>query len=181
MSQSLRQIAAVPARVVAQAPARIHLGFLDPSASLGRHFASLGLVIGDFGTCVEVQPASINEVVVHDSRDPRLAQRLGQMLARLQGETAAGHPLRVVLHRAAPAHCGLGSGTQLALALGSAFADAHGLKLDSRSLAAMLGRGERSGIGIAGFEHGGLLLDGGPGADGRPAPLLPSTAQVRSR
>jgi len=36
----------------------------------------------------------------------------------------------------------------------------------------MLGRGERSGIGIAGFDHGGLLLDGGPGHDSRPAPLL---------
>ena len=172
MNQRLRQIAAVPARVVAQAPARLHLGFLDPSASLGRHFASLGLVIDEFGTCVEVQPASVNEVDTVDARDAGLGERLGWMLARLQGETGAGHPLRVILHRAAPAHCGLGSGTQLALALGRAFADAHGLALDNRGLAAMLGRGERSGIGIAGFEHGGLLLDGGPGADGRPAPLL---------
>ena len=172
MNQSLRQIAAVPARVVAEAPARLHLGFLDPSASLGRHFASLGLVIDDFGTCVEVQPASVNEVDVMEAHDAGLEPRLAWMLARLQGETGAGHPLRVILHRAAPAHCGLGSGTQLALALGSAFADAHGLALDGRRLAAMLGRGERSGIGIAGFARGGLLLDGGPGTDGRPAPLL---------
>ena len=35
-----------------------------------------------------------------------------------------------------------------------------------------LGRGLRSGIGIAGFDQGGLLVDGGPGADGSPAPLL---------
>jgi beta-RFAP synthase len=40
------------------------------------------------------------------------------------------------------------------------------------TLAHWLGRGLRSGIGIAGFDTGGLLLDGGPGADGLPAPLL---------
>ena len=36
----------------------------------------------------------------------------------------------------------------------------------------MLGRGERSGVGIAGFDQGGLLLDGGPGPGGTPAPVL---------
>jgi beta-RFAP synthase len=30
----------------------------------------------------------------------------------------------------------------------------------------------RSGVGVAGFDRGGLLLDGGPRADGRPAALL---------
>jgi predicted sugar kinase len=32
-------------RVCVHAPARLHLGFLDPGASLGRPFGSLGLVI----------------------------------------------------------------------------------------------------------------------------------------
>jgi hypothetical protein len=41
-----------------------------------------------------------------------------------------------------------------------------------RELRALLGRGARSGVGIAGFDHGGLLLDGGPRADGSPAALL---------
>src|SRR5262249_55530814 len=34
-----------------------------------------------------------------------------------------------------------------------------------------LGRGKRSGIGVAAFDRGGFLLDGGPGKDA-PAPLL---------
>jgi len=33
-------------QVSAHAPARLHLGFLDPGGSLGRRFGSLGLVIG---------------------------------------------------------------------------------------------------------------------------------------
>jgi beta-RFAP synthase len=63
----------------------------------------------------------------------------------------------------------LGSGTQLALAVGMAFVRLHGLPLDAAQVARMLGRGLRSGVGIAGFQRGGLLLDGGPQSDGRPA------------
>ncbi len=176
MTQTLRHITAVPSPVRVEAPARLHLGFLDPSASLGRHFASLGLVVEGLGTVVDVQPASVNEVLIDGPGGEDLESRLRWQLARLQGETGAGHPVRVVLRRAPPAHCGLGSGTQLALALGRAFARSHGISLSSREVAQMLGRGERSGIGIAGFDHGGLLLDGGPGGDGRPAPLLARAA-----
>jgi beta-RFAP synthase len=67
---------------------------------------------------------------------------------------------------------GLGSGTQLALAVGRAFCIAFDLSLTNTQLAVLLGRGARSGVGIAGFEQGGLLLDGGPRADGAPAALL---------
>ena len=43
---------------------------------------------------------------------------------------ALGAHLRV--HRALPAHAGLGSGTQLALAIGRALADLHGFEADTR-------------------------------------------------
>lgn len=33
-----------------RAPGRLHLGFLDPSATLGRAFGNLGLVIDGFET-----------------------------------------------------------------------------------------------------------------------------------
>ena len=172
MMNPLRDVAAVPLRAVAEAPARLHLGFLDPSATLGRRFASLGVVIDGFSSCIELLPASANEVDSYVPGSDRLCDRIGRQLARLQGETGAGHPLRVVLHSAPPAHAGFGSGTQLALALGGAFAGAHGIALGPRQIATLLGRGERSGVGIAGFERGGLLLDGGPGSEDRPAPLL---------
>ena len=71
-----------------------------------------------------------------------------------------------------PAHAGFGSGTQLALAVGRAFAALHGLDLATPALGHWLGRGLRSGIGIAGFDQGGLIVDGGPGPDGSPAPVL---------
>ncbi len=158
-----------------EAPARLHLGFLDPSGSLGRRFASLGLVIDGMGTGLQLAPASRNEVVV-PGQDDALRTRLAGYLATLQHETGASQPVRVTVMYTPPAHSGFGSGTQLALALGRAFASLHRLALGTRRIAALLGRGARSGVGIAGFDQGGLLLDGGPGSDGMPAPLLARAA-----
>ncbi len=66
------------------------------------------------------------------------------------------------IEEAIPPHAGLGSGTQLALAVGTAFAALEGLSLEPDEIAARLGRGARSGIGIATFAQGGAVLDGGP-------------------
>ncbi len=156
--------------MLVEAPARLHLGFLDPDATLGRRFASLGLVIDGLGTRLEVAPAEANEVELAGGGQPDLRERLAVLLERLQADIGLHRPLRVTVHRAPPAHAGFGSGTQLALALGRAFAASHRLDLDTRRIAALLGRGKRSGVGIAGFDRGGLLLDGGPGAGA--APLL---------
>jgi len=60
-----------------------------------------------------------------------------------------------------PPHVGLGSGTQLALAVAAGIAEAYGQSVDVRQLAPTLGRGGRSGIGVATFEAGGFVLDGG--------------------
>jgi beta-ribofuranosylaminobenzene 5'-phosphate synthase len=154
------------------APARLHLGFLDPSATSGRRFGSLGLVIEGFETVLEITAAASDQLVA-DSNSARLElPRLRTHLAALRQHSGCHQPLRVQLHQALPAHAGLGSGTQLALALGRAFAAWHGLDLSTATLASWLGRGQRSGVGIAGFDAGGLLLDGGPGALGQAAPLL---------
>lgn len=156
---------------VVEAPARLHLGFLDPSASLGRRFASLGLVIDGMSTEISLSGAGEDQIVLPADCGAGMGERLARHLGVLRRETGLEQPLRVVLHRVPAAHAGFGSGTQLALALGRAFASYHGLDLGTRQIAGLLGRGERSGIGIAGFERGGLLLDGGPGAAGA-APLL---------
>lgn len=56
---------------------------------------------------------------------------------------------------------GLGSGTQLALAVGRGLATVCGLDLRARDIAAALGRGRRSGIGLAAFASGGFVVDAG--------------------
>lgn len=155
-----------------RAPGRLHLGFLDPSGSLGRRFGSVGLVIDGFETELELSAAATDTVQADTEDAAAELDRAADCLRRLRRESGLQQPLQLRLRRALPAHAGFGSGTQLALAIGRAFACWHGLRIDSATLAGWLGRGLRSGIGIAGFDQGGLLVDGGPGADGRPAPLL---------
>ena len=153
-------------------PGRLHLGFLDPSGSLGRAFGSLGLVIDGFTTEVALAASAADSLAADTPAAQAELPRAAAHLAALRQRSGCHAPLALRLRRALPAHVGLGSGTQLASAIGRAFAQWHGLDVDTCTLAHWLGRGLRSGIGIAGFDQGGLLLDGGPGGDGLPAPLL---------
>jgi beta-ribofuranosylaminobenzene 5'-phosphate synthase len=159
------------ARVRVTAPARLHLGFLDPAATLGRRFGSIGLVVDGSDTIVEIGRSTHDAFDVFEGGDATLARAVDH-LRTLRDATRCRGPVHLSLRAAPTMHSGLGSGTQLALALGRAFCELFDLRLESSEIAALLGRGARSGIGIAGFDQGGLLLDGGPRADGSAAALL---------
>ncbi|WP_168788621.1 beta-ribofuranosylaminobenzene 5'-phosphate synthase family protein [Paraburkholderia aromaticivorans] len=159
--------------VTVNAPGRLHLGFLDPGASLGRRFGSLGLVVDGISTTLEARLSSDNQdhyTAPPYARDelPRIRAHI-DTLKRLTGKREA---IDVRLRHALPAHAGLGSGTQIALTAGHAFAQLHGLALDATQLALALARGGRSGVGVAGFEQGGLILDGGPRSATELPPVL---------
>jgi beta-RFAP synthase len=68
---------------------------------------------------------------------------------------------------------GLGSGTQLALAVGRVIGELYGRGGEGADLARAAGRGRRSGIGTYIFDGGGLIVEGGhhQERDG-PAPLI---------
>lgn len=151
-----------------QAPGRLHMGFLDLNGNLGRRFGSIGLTLDGIATEIEVRPATTLEYEGPEASRLRVLAHAAALTRRLG--LPSGIAIKVV--RAIPDHAGLGSGTQLALALGSALAGLYGLDLDVRDLAAAGRRGVRSGIGIGAFEHGGFLIDGGRGSDDRPPPII---------
>jgi beta-ribofuranosylaminobenzene 5'-phosphate synthase len=148
--------------VTVTAPARLHLGFLDLNGGLGRRFGSVGLAIEGFRTRVRVSRAGAPGVggVAEVGRARELLGRLG------------GGPARVEILEAIPAHAGLGSGTQLGLALGTALAALDGTGEGPGEVARRLERGARSGIGLGAFGVGGLLVDGGKGVSDEPPPIL---------
>jgi len=146
--------------------ARLHLGFLDLNGGLGRRFGSLGLALDSPQTQVEVSRATKDAIEGPDAG--RAARHLSTLEDRLR--LPAGH--RIVIREAIPAHAGLGSGTQLALAVAAALRALHGLAPDIEADAVALDRAARSGIGTALFAQGGLTLDGGRGPADRPAPIL---------
>jgi beta-RFAP synthase len=158
-------------RVRVQAPARLHLGFLDPAGSLGRPFGSIGLVVDGPETVVDIARAQADSFECFAGGAAAL-ERTRAHVETLRRATGCHSPVSLHLRSALAAHAGLGSGTQLALAVGRAFCSAFDIPITTPQLAFALGRGLRSGVGVAGFDLGGLLVDGGPRADGSPAALL---------
>jgi beta-ribofuranosylaminobenzene 5'-phosphate synthase len=154
---------APPSAVTVDAPARLHLGFLDPNGSLGRAFGSVGLTIDERGTRITMRLA--DALRVDGTRSDAERARVEGYVEALCA-TWSGPPVSIDVQHAPRAHTGLGSGTQLALAIGTAYARLAGRSSGSAEIARILGRGARSGIGMLGFDHGGFLVDGGPAHPG---------------
>ncbi|MCD2471959.1 GHMP kinase [Jiella sp. MQZ9-1] len=152
--------------VIVSAPARLHLGFLDPGGSLGRRFGGIGLALDAPSTTIAVQRASRDSVAgPHAERAARHLDTMRRALG-LRGAYA------LTIDTAMPAHAGLGSGTQLALAIACALRRLEGCDLAPDQDAALLGRGNRSGLGTAFITGGGVAVDGGRGDRDLPPPLI---------
>lgn len=154
--------------VEVRAPARLHLGFVDLNGALGRRFGSLGLAITGQDAVVRACRAAAGELDVRGAS----AERARDAAARTCAWLAPTAGVRVDVAQVARAHAGLGSGTQLALAVAHAVALAHDRSASGRELAPVVGRGARSGIGIAAFDAGGFIVDGGHGPTTRVPPVL---------
>jgi beta-RFAP synthase len=148
-----------------RAPARLHMGFIDLDGSLGRRFGSVGLTLDGLHTTVRIRPSDTLQVTGHDAE--RAWRYATEISARFDLP-----PSRIELAEAIPSHSGLGSGTQLAVAVGMALSRLYGLELGSREVAGLLDRGARSGIGIGSFDGGGFIVDGGRGALDAPPPIV---------
>lgn len=153
-------------KVTVLAPARLHMGFIDMSGALGRHFGSIGVALNDINTQLIVTPSRQLKVSGPGAqRATKAAQQLCSLLDLPEN-------FDIAITSAIPEHVGLGSGTQLSLAVGAALNAYYGLGLSVRDIARLTDRGARSGIGIGVFEQGGLVVDGGRGLDTVTPPLL---------
>lgn len=158
----LRQPAQYDARMIRRVTvttgARLHFGPLAVGAARGRSFGGVGLMIDAPGWEVMIERSERDEVFAEAE-----AGRIARIRDRFRrNSTAAVPPCRVTPTQRMPAHSGLGSGTQLALAI------AKGLSLlvgeadrNVMELARRTERGQRSAIGTHGFAEGGFLVDAG--------------------
>jgi len=160
--------AAAPA-VFVEAPARLHFGVLDLRGDLGRRFGGIGAAVRAPSLLLEARSSPTLRV----EGPPADVERTLEFARRFLSYHGLGGGADVCLHRTIPAHAGLGSGTQLALAVARALAEQHGLSTDTATLARAVGRGRRSAIGTWTFALGGFVLEGGRRPDGTGvAPLL---------
>jgi beta-RFAP synthase len=151
--------------VEVEAPARLHLGFLDLHGGLGRKFGSIGLTLNSLATHLRASRSA--EITATGPCEAR-AVRYARSYFKARG-LKGGVGIRLL--QAIPDHVGLGSGTQMALAVGTAIDRLYGGNCDSHTIAKSLARGARSGIGIGAFEQGGFILDCGRGVTDTVPPI----------
>jgi beta-RFAP synthase len=147
-----------PDTLTLTAPARLHMGFLDPGGSLGRKFGSIGVALREICTRIRLVRRPGPPAKAANPND--LIEELTSRYCRVFGFPDS---VDVEVLDAIPEHVGLGSGTQMALAVGVGLHRLFGSKSSVREIASAIGRGKRSGIGIAVFESGGFVVDGGRG------------------
>ena len=146
--------------------ARLHFGLLDTASPFG----GVGVMIDQPAT--EIDVALANTFFCDEAIRQRATDIAGRV-AEFAGVDGLP-PCRVTAIRLAPAHNGLGSGTQSSLALAEGMCRVLDIDIDPNDLAVRVaGRGKRSAIGVHGYFGGGLIYED---AD-EPMPLNP----IRSR
>ncbi len=155
-----------------QTSSRLHFGMLslaeeESDSPTGRQFGGVGLMVRAPGVAVRVRRAA-----GWAARGPLAGRALEFARWACQALPAVG-AIDVTVENAAPEHVGLGTGTQLGLAVAQAAAQLAGrADLDACRLAALVGRGQRSALGIHGFARGGFLVEAGKRPGGAVAPLI---------
>lgn len=135
--------------------ARLHLGLLDNNGEQGRLYGSIGLAVSHPRLLLKANAA--DSLIIEGPEKERVTTFAQRFINCYDLKTGA----HLNLLAGIPPHVGLGSGTQLALAIGTALARLAGLHLSIQDIALAVGRGAHSGIGISTFRYGGFVLDGG--------------------
>lgn len=142
-------------KIKIRTPSRIHITLIDLNGALGRIDGGVGLALEE--PYIEIIAQESSEVVVkcnssNVGRFKDIAKKLNNLF---------GKALKIDVLSDYKSHVGLGSGTQISLAVAEAYNRLFNLGYSVRKLAEIVGRGGTSGIGVAAFEMGGFIVDGG--------------------
>lgn len=149
-------------------PSRLHMTLIDMNASRGRVDGGIGLTLDEPVISITCERSDVVEVTGSSEHAKRMKNSVAALLPEGEG-------IRINIEKDYPSHIGMGSGTQAALAAGMAVNRLFDLNLSVREIAVRVGRGGTSGIGVAAFENGGFILDGGHKFSEKKA-FLPSAA-----
>lgn len=161
------------------APSRLHFGLFSIGDSVARKFGGIGLMIDSPRTIVTASQSESLQIA--DGPENRACWTAIQnwfvgmrltLRSTLSIDRLDELPVHIDVESVPSRHAGFGSGTQLALSSVTAVTRLLELPLPRASeLAALIGRGKRSGIGSHGFCRGGFLVDRGKLKEERLAPL----------
>jgi beta-ribofuranosylaminobenzene 5'-phosphate synthase len=156
--------------LIIETPSRLHVTLIDLNGKYGRIDGGVGITTHNPRLILEAYPGyddlqieftsmgsdELPKDIIGDYRDKIFSatHKINQYLNREEG-------YHFKLREIFPSHSGLGSGTQLSLAVAKLILRMNDQDLPTPQIAEIVGRGGTSGIGVASFDHGGFLVDGG--------------------
>lgn len=172
--------------MIVETPSRLHITLIDLNGVHGRIDGGVGLTIDN--PCLHIEAeTSENGINTVFSKKSRMIPGLVEDYSR-KIDSAASKVIEAMnyvggfefkVDAAYPPHSGLGSGTQLSLAVAKLITQLNGHEPHARELAKIVGRGGTSGIGVESFENGGFIIDGGHSSNNKSS-FLPSSASKAS-
>jgi beta-ribofuranosylaminobenzene 5'-phosphate synthase len=142
-------------KVYVKTPARLHFGLIDMNGDMGRFFGGLGVAIDRPNVVLEAQTSAGFSVTGEKT------ERVTSLTERFFKTYRINAEVDIHVEQSIPEHAGLGSGTQLALAVAAALAKLFHVKASIQELSLAMGRMKRTGVGTAVFDMGGFVVDGG--------------------
>lgn len=155
--------------VKVKTPSRIHITLIDLNGQIGRIDGGVGIALEEPHIEVvgrESDSVSVKGDAINLERFRSVAEKLSDVF---------GKAVELEVFSDYRSHVGLGSGTQISLAVGEIYNRLYDLGLNVRRIAEIVGRGGTSGIGVAAFEMGGFIVDGGHSVKEKSS-FLPSSA-----
>ena len=163
---------------------RLHLTLIDLNGKRGRLDGGVGITLKKPNLIIKARPngefrtifteENIEEKLIREYT-AKIEKATKNMLTHLKNI----EKFDLIIEKTFPAHSGLGSGTQVSLATAKLITGLSGVEMDSWELAKIVGRGGTSGIGVASFEYGGFIVDGGHSKREK-TDFLPSSASQAS-
>ncbi|ADI32466.1 beta-ribofuranosylaminobenzene 5'-phosphate synthase family protein [Staphylothermus hellenicus] len=144
----------MPISILITTGARLHLGFYN--------FLSEGKAYGSIG--VYLKTPTIRVLGIREGDNLRIHNYTGINIDDIVytiNNIFKNYGVSIHILESFPRHVGLGSTTQILLAIGDCIRRIYNLRLSIRELALLFKRGIVSGIGIATYEKGGLIIDSG--------------------
>ncbi|MGQ4872501.1 MAG: beta-ribofuranosylaminobenzene 5'-phosphate synthase [Promethearchaeia archaeon] len=165
------------------APCRIHLSLIDENGYTGRVDGGIGLMLDRPNVVLEASN-SAREFQIEAHRYYRESiEVINEKASKIfKAFNISNKNFHFNLIRYYPSHVGLGSKTQLSLAIATAITKLENINVSTEALTKLVERGGTSGIGWRGFETGGFIVDGGHdfGKGKEKEDFLPSSASTKA-
>ena len=168
--------------MIIETPSRLHLTLIDLNGIYGRIDGGVGITLQKPGLKIQAEPADNGVEVVFSKSCQFIAGLVDDYTVKIKNSTLKvidalkiGAGFKFTVHSTYSPHSGLGSGTQLSLAVAKLISRMNNHDLNALDMAKIVGRGGTSGIGVESFENGGFIIDGGHKRVEKPS-FLPSSA-----